>query len=330
MSSNIWEHFPPGQGSPGTPPTLLPSGPCTETTRLRQELEDAHRTLKQWGHSWRHTAQVSGWLVERVCVRVHLPSGPSMDSRSFPLCDLAQSWAAFKADAEESRGHIARLATEAERARQAEEEAQRQASLLQEALESLRSGEDPHLALHQLQLLHRLPLESVLSLQAQLCSCLRAVEQVTIFMQICVPACLSACLSSYLSISRYLYLSICPSIHFFSYLSLSVSIFISNCLFLSVFLSNSIVIHSSISMKPLQHIGKNLLQIVTSSEGPVPWRGAVTKSTLFFFLLTPSGAVVALLKHSFTCLDRSSPLLTKLTFPSLCSRWYTGNRGSAV
>lgn len=67
---------------------------------------------------------------------------------------------------------------EAERARQAEEEAQRQISLLQEALESLRSGDNPHLALHQLQLLHRLPMESVLSLQAQLCSCLHAVEQV--------------------------------------------------------------------------------------------------------------------------------------------------------
>lgn len=91
---------------------------------------------------------------------------------------VLQSWAALKADAEESRAHAARLAMEAERARQAEEDAQRQASLLQEALESLRSGDNPHLALHQLQLLHRLPLESVLSLQAQLCSCLHAVEQV--------------------------------------------------------------------------------------------------------------------------------------------------------
>uniref|UniRef100_A0A667Z942 Unk zinc finger n=1 Tax=Myripristis murdjan TaxID=586833 RepID=A0A667Z942_9TELE len=145
MSSSIWEHFPSGQGSPGTPPTLLPSGPSAETARLKQELEEAHRTLKQWDHSWRHTAQ---------------------------------SWAALKADAEESRAHAARLAMEAERARQAEEEAQRQASLLQEALDSLRNGDNPHLALHQLQLLHRLPLESVLSLQAQLCSCLHAVEQV--------------------------------------------------------------------------------------------------------------------------------------------------------
>uniref|UniRef100_A0A673CWX6 Unk zinc finger n=1 Tax=Sphaeramia orbicularis TaxID=375764 RepID=A0A673CWX6_9TELE len=145
MSTNIWEHFPSGQGSPGTPPALLSSGPCAETVRLKQELEEAHRALKQWGHSWRHTAQ---------------------------------SWAALKADAEESRAHATRLAMEAERARQAEEEAQRQASLLQEALESLRNGDNPHLALHQLQLLHRLPLESVLSLQAQLCTCLHAVEQV--------------------------------------------------------------------------------------------------------------------------------------------------------
>jgi len=58
MSTNIWEHFPSGQGSPGTPPTLLSSG--AETSRLKQELEEAHRALKQWGHSWRHTAQVGG------------------------------------------------------------------------------------------------------------------------------------------------------------------------------------------------------------------------------------------------------------------------------
>ncbi|XP_028988996.1 RING finger protein unkempt homolog isoform X1 [Betta splendens] len=142
MSPNIWEHFPSAHGSPGTPPTLLP---CAESSRLKQELEEAHRTMKQWGHSWRHAAQ---------------------------------SWAALKAEAEESRVHAARSAMDAERARQAEEEAQRQVTLLQELMERLKSGDNPHLALHQLQLLHRLPLESVLSLQAQLCSCLHAVEQV--------------------------------------------------------------------------------------------------------------------------------------------------------
>ncbi|XP_010890198.1 RING finger protein unkempt homolog [Esox lucius] len=145
MSSSIWEH-PSGQGSPGTPPAFLPTmSQSMETARLRQELDEANRVLKQWDHTWRHTAQ---------------------------------SWAVLKSDAEESRGSAARLSLEAERARQAEVEVQRQTSLLQEALESMTTGENPHLALHQLQLLQRLPLESVLSLQAQLCTCLHAVEQV--------------------------------------------------------------------------------------------------------------------------------------------------------
>ncbi|KAJ8334075.1 hypothetical protein SKAU_G00397140 [Synaphobranchus kaupii] len=144
MSSSIWEHFPPGHGSPGTPPALLSSGLCVEAARLKQEVEDASRVLKHWDHSWRQ---------------------------------MAQSWAVLKADAEESRVLAGRLAVEAERARQAEEEAQRQATLLEEALESLRTGENPHLSLHHLQLLHRLPLESVRSLQAQLCACLHTVEQ---------------------------------------------------------------------------------------------------------------------------------------------------------
>ncbi|XP_041733675.1 RING finger protein unkempt homolog [Coregonus clupeaformis] len=145
VSSSIWEH-PSGQGSPGTPPALLPTmGQSMETARVRQELDDTNRLLKHWDHTWRHTAQ---------------------------------SWAALKSDAEESRGSAGRLALEAERARQAEEQAQRQTSFLQEALEGMRAGENPHLALHQLQLIHRLPLESVVSLQAQLCTCLQAVEQV--------------------------------------------------------------------------------------------------------------------------------------------------------
>lgn len=91
---------------------------------------------------------------------------------------FAQSWAIMKADAEESRVLASRLALEAERAQRGEEEAQRQAGLLEEALESLQDAENPHLSLHQLQLLHRLPLEAVCSLQAQLCTCLRTVEQV--------------------------------------------------------------------------------------------------------------------------------------------------------
>lgn len=71
-----------------------------------------------------------------------------------------------------------RLGLEAERARQAEEEAQEQVALLEEALESLRSSDNPRLQLHQLQLLHKLPLSSICSLQSQICTCLRTVEQV--------------------------------------------------------------------------------------------------------------------------------------------------------
>uniref|UniRef100_A0A8C8J8B2 C3H1-type domain-containing protein n=1 Tax=Oncorhynchus tshawytscha TaxID=74940 RepID=A0A8C8J8B2_ONCTS len=60
MSSSIWEH-PSGQGSPGTPPAMLPSmGQSMEAARVRQELDDANRLLKHWGHTWRHTAQVQG------------------------------------------------------------------------------------------------------------------------------------------------------------------------------------------------------------------------------------------------------------------------------
>ncbi|XP_026207042.1 RING finger protein unkempt homolog isoform X2 [Anabas testudineus] len=75
MSTNIWEHFPSAQGSPGTPPTLLPSGPCAETSRLKQELEEAHRTLKQWGHGWRHAAQVVVGCTEDRCRGVTCPCG---------------------------------------------------------------------------------------------------------------------------------------------------------------------------------------------------------------------------------------------------------------
>lgn len=116
----------------------------SETSRLKQEVEEAHRVLKHWDHSWRQ---------------------------------MAQSLAVLKADAEDARLLAGQLGMEAERARQAEVEAQQQAALLEEALETLRHAENPHLQLHQLQLLHRLPLSSICSLQAQICSCLRTVEQ---------------------------------------------------------------------------------------------------------------------------------------------------------
>lgn len=58
MSSSIWEHFPLGC-SPGTPPALLSTGAIfSEASRLKQEVEEAHRVLKHWDHSWRQMSQV--------------------------------------------------------------------------------------------------------------------------------------------------------------------------------------------------------------------------------------------------------------------------------
>lgn len=69
MNSSIWEHFPTGQSSPGTPPALLSTGSMyAEASRLKQEVEEAHRVLKHWDHSWRQMAQVRLHLC--VCVRV--------------------------------------------------------------------------------------------------------------------------------------------------------------------------------------------------------------------------------------------------------------------
>ncbi|XP_062388370.1 RING finger protein unkempt homolog isoform X1 [Sardina pilchardus] len=162
MSSSIWEHFPPSQGSPGTPPALLPGGAMyPEATRLKHEVEEANRVLKQWDQSWRQMAQAHHERKQQDQSWRH----------------VAQSWAVMKADAEEARALASRLASEAERARQEQEEAQRQASALQEALESMRTADNPHLHMHQMQLPQRLPLEAICSLQAQVCSCLHSVEQ---------------------------------------------------------------------------------------------------------------------------------------------------------
>lgn len=69
MSSSIWEHFPTGQSSPGTPPPLLSTGSMyTEASRLKQEVEEAHRVLKHWDHSWRQMAQVRLHRCLRVCL----------------------------------------------------------------------------------------------------------------------------------------------------------------------------------------------------------------------------------------------------------------------
>lgn len=58
MNSSIWEHFASGSFSPGTSPAFLSGPGAAELARLRQELEEANSTIKQWEESWKQAKQV--------------------------------------------------------------------------------------------------------------------------------------------------------------------------------------------------------------------------------------------------------------------------------
>lgn len=60
MNSSIWEHFASGSFSPGTSPAFLSGPGAAELARLRQELEEANGTIKQWEESWKQAKQVWG------------------------------------------------------------------------------------------------------------------------------------------------------------------------------------------------------------------------------------------------------------------------------
>jgi hypothetical protein len=60
MNSSIWEHFASGNFSPGTSPAFLSGPGAAELARLRQELDEANGTIKQWEESWKQAKQVLG------------------------------------------------------------------------------------------------------------------------------------------------------------------------------------------------------------------------------------------------------------------------------
>lgn len=60
MNSSIWEHFASGSFSPGTSPAFLSGPGAAELARLRQELDEANGTIKQWEESWKQAKQVPG------------------------------------------------------------------------------------------------------------------------------------------------------------------------------------------------------------------------------------------------------------------------------
>lgn len=67
MNSSIWEHFASGSFSPSTSPAFLSGPGAAELARLRQELDEANSTIKQWEDSWKQAKQVV-WLAGCVCV----------------------------------------------------------------------------------------------------------------------------------------------------------------------------------------------------------------------------------------------------------------------
>lgn len=88
MNSSIWEHFASGSFSPGTSPAFLSGPGAAELARLRQELEEANSTIKQWEESWKQAKQVLG-------PHTHLPSQGLMACSLRPsYTEEAQGWEA--------------------------------------------------------------------------------------------------------------------------------------------------------------------------------------------------------------------------------------------
>ncbi|XP_058848466.1 RING finger protein unkempt homolog isoform X2 [Acipenser ruthenus] len=143
MNSSIWEHFPPGNFSPSSSPAFLTGASPGELTRLRHELDEASRALKQWEESWRQARQA---------------------------CDM------WKREAEEANEDAASAGREVAVAVKRREVLEQRAQQLQEELQWLQAGKEPQI-LHCYEQLQLLPLPTLYNLQTQLRSGLERVEQ---------------------------------------------------------------------------------------------------------------------------------------------------------
>uniref|UniRef100_A0A671FFR9 Unk zinc finger n=1 Tax=Rhinolophus ferrumequinum TaxID=59479 RepID=A0A671FFR9_RHIFE len=149
MNSSIWEHFASGSFSPGTSPAFLSGPGAAELARLRQELDEANGTIKQWEESWKQAKQA---------------------------CD------AWKKEAEEAGERASAAGAECELAREQRDELELQVKKLQEELERLHSGPDPQ-ALPAFSDLEALSLSTLYSLQKQLRAHLEQVDKAVFHMQ---------------------------------------------------------------------------------------------------------------------------------------------------
>ncbi|XP_074975381.1 RING finger protein unkempt homolog isoform X4 [Caretta caretta] len=149
MNSSIWEHFASGSFSPSTSPAFLSGPGAAELTRLRQELDEANSTIKQWEESWKQAKQA---------------------------CD------AWKKEAEEANDRASTANMECELAREQREALELQVKKLQEELERIHAGQDPQL-LRSFSDLETLSLSTLYTLQKQLRANLERVDKAVFQMQ---------------------------------------------------------------------------------------------------------------------------------------------------
>ncbi|XP_078242142.1 RING finger protein unkempt homolog isoform X6 [Pogona vitticeps] len=149
MNSSIWEHFASGSFSPSTSPAFLSGPGAAELARLRQELDEATNTIKQWEESWKQAKQA---------------------------CD------AWKKEAEEANDRASTATLECELAREQREALELQVKKLQEEMERIHTGQDPQF-LHSLSELENLSLSTLYSLQKQLRANLERVDKAVFQMQ---------------------------------------------------------------------------------------------------------------------------------------------------
>nr|XP_056722616.1 RING finger protein unkempt homolog isoform X3 [Euleptes europaea] len=149
MNSSIWEHFASGSFSPSTSPAFLSGPGAAELARLRQELDEANSTIKQWEESWKQAKQA---------------------------CD------AWKKEAEEASDRANTATMECELAREQREALELQVKKLQEEMERIHTGQDPQF-LRALSDLETLSLSTLYTLQKQLRANLERVDKAVFQMQ---------------------------------------------------------------------------------------------------------------------------------------------------
>ncbi|KAM3844904.1 RING finger protein unkempt homolog isoform 2-T2 [Vipera latastei] len=149
MNSSIWEHFASGSFSPSTSPAFLSGPGAAELARLRQELDEANSTIKQWEDSWKQAKQA---------------------------CD------AWKKEAEEANDRASTATLECELAREQRENLELQVKKLQEEIEQIHTGQDPQF-LRSFSDLDNLSLSILYNLQKQLRANLERVDKAVFQMQ---------------------------------------------------------------------------------------------------------------------------------------------------